>query len=512
MSKMLKTNEGFVILTVLIFMTISLIGGGAYLYLVTGETNLNKGQVNSAKAYYLAETGIERAIYEIKNGNTTDFAFTINPSGGTALNCLEDVNINVAINNTGSDLYEIISTCSVGSSQREIHAIVYKNPPSKVFDYSYFINNWGWFYGGGITSHGDVRSNGRFDFRSNPRVNGQIYAGQEIDDGGDGIQGDGGDAENQHPNSSVLPMPNLENLTYYENLAISEGGTLSHDGTTIISGVYGDDASEVDNIVLIGTPSKPIDISGPVVVRGDVIIKGTIRGQGTIYAGRNIYIAGDLKYKNAPSSPRPASGNAAVVDAWVAAHSDDDIVGLAAKETIVMGNYTNSTNYGYSGSDRWWADYWLFSMGSEDVGQDGIPDTNDTDEDNGTFQSEYEDLDGDGVFDDDYTWSDVETQAPVTDFANLPAGVVDFGDLATNDIKKIEGILYTNHAYTGRTGNNILFNGALVSKDEAIIYRNKITFNYDERVHSRYRTDPNWLINLNLPVAMTVELKRKWEE
>jgi len=38
-----------------------------------------------------------------------------------------------------------------------------KLEPSEVFNYSYFINNWGWFYGNSIITNGNVRSNGQFD-------------------------------------------------------------------------------------------------------------------------------------------------------------------------------------------------------------------------------------------------------------------------------------------------------------------------------------------------------------
>ena len=87
-------------------------------------------------------------------------------------------------------------------------------------------------------------------------------------------------------------------------------------------------------------------------------------------------------------------------------------------------------------------------------------------------------------------------------FDNLPGGVTSFGDIATNYVNFMEGIFYTNHAFSGRVGYNVEVNGAIVSKDEAIIYRNYITLNYDERVHSRYtKNDPNWLVSLGLPSA-----------
>lgn len=51
---------------------------------------------------------------------------------------------------------------------------------SKVFDYTYFVNNYGWMYGFGSTTlivNGDMRANGNFDFQGgNPTVNGSIFA------------------------------------------------------------------------------------------------------------------------------------------------------------------------------------------------------------------------------------------------------------------------------------------------------------------------------------------------
>jgi len=386
-------------------------------------------------------------------------------------------------------------------------------PPSYVFDYVYFLNNWGWFYGSGITANGDVRSNGDFDFKDNPTVFGDVYASGEIR----GIwKTPPGQPSNVYEGVKKLEMPNLQALDFYENLAHERNGYIKIGEELVIDRVFGDEQGESGNIILEGSPANPIEIKGPVVVSGDVIIKGTIEGTGTIYAGRNIYIAGDLDYKNAPSSPRPASQNPEVVDGWVEANKDKDIIGLAARENVIIGDYTKDAYFGYYGNDKWYSNYWLFEMGSEDVGADGIPDTNvwipdtehpqggywtDPTENDGIFQQNKEDLDGDGVFDDDYKWIDVQTQVPITDFNRLPPNTDEFGDLATNYINKIECVIYTNHACAGRLGNGVKFNGAIVSKDEALIYRNTITLNYDERIHSRYRKNPNWLIDLCLPVG-----------
>ena len=49
---------------------------------------------------------------------------------------------------------------------------------SKVFDYAYFVNNYGWFQGTGCTANGDVRANGDMYLDSGCKVNGEVYAAQ----------------------------------------------------------------------------------------------------------------------------------------------------------------------------------------------------------------------------------------------------------------------------------------------------------------------------------------------
>lgn len=504
-------KKGFALIMVMAFISLLFMGSSSYLYMTTSETKQAERQTDIQKAFFLANSGMEKAVWKVKNNTIVNYE-TFKLKGVSApLNYLEDKDIAVTVTDLGNNLYQIASTSVVGNSAKTLNAVIQKNPPSKVFDYGYFINNWGWFYGGGITSNGDVRSNGRFDFRDNPKVEGQIYAGFEIDDGGQGIRGSGGDTDedgnypNQHPYSDKLEMPNLNDLSYYENTAKAKGGTIVVDGTTLVNNVFGDDAGESGNIILIGTSSKPVEVAGTVVVRGDVIIKGVIKGQGTIYAGRNIYVANDITYKNAPGSPRPSLNNPDALDNWVNANKDKDLVGFAAKESIVLGDYTGNTG------GAWYANSYLFGMGNEDAGQDGIPDTNDGNEDDGVFQQQYEDLDGDGVKDNSYNWAGVQIQDSITDFANCPAGVSRFGDIATNRLNKIDGVFYTNHAFAGRVGGGAMINGAVISKDEAIIYTNTLTINYDERINSRYSTGQDRIIDIGLPFSRRITVIRWWE-
>ena len=506
-----KSEKGYALIIVLVFVSLFLIMTLTVISVVNTEIRMCKRYINSTKAFFLAESGIERAMASIRDNTLVPSTFTLAETGLADNAELDTISITITSDYNGArGVYEVTSGATVGSLTRRIRADVAHHPPSKVFDYAYFINNWGWFYGAGITANGDVRSNGRFDFRYGPTVEGEVYAGQGIG-GGETVNGKAGTLEDgeyiyQHPDSNILDMPNLQDLGYYETLARNSNSSVTVDGVALVNSVFGDDAGESGNMVLIGNPGHPIVIDGPVVVTGDLVIKGTVTGQGTIYAGRNIYLAGDITYQNPPDTPRPASDDPAVINQWVLSNEGRDIVGFAAAENVILGDYT-----GVNGG-AWYANLWLFGMGSEDVGEDGIPDTDDTGEGDSIFQEEYEDLDEDGVFDDFYGWADVQTSDAITNFSNVPHSVNEFKDIASNNINTLDGIFYTNHAFSGRTGTNVSINGAIISKDEAIIYRNTITMNYDERINSRYRSDPNWLIDLQLPFSDRVELRGWWEQ
>jgi len=451
---------------------------------------------------------------------------------------------------------------------------------SDVFDYAYFLNNWAWWgwEGGNVGDvprprewvKGDMRSNGRFDFwpvgnNSLPtRVAGNIWANFEIDEhferepyhshlrGAAGSCDDHAEGEIvypweehhnmnfQHPNAGRGNMPNLQNPQYYRNLAT---GTVEAflPGHIVINGVFGDDEPQTD-VVLIGSAEHPIRLNGPIYVERDVIIKGHVTGQGTIYAGRNVYIAGNITYTNPPVDeegrpsyyPQTTNPNGiptdAQIQAWYNRNVNADVLAIAAAESIIVGDYPD--NKWSDGDPYWWpAWYGLFDMGSEDVGADGIPDTNDIGENNGIFERETEDLDGDGIFDqvhqnrygENYNWRDVTTtglpyqQSDWIDgtghshnYANRGGArhyhdLVDFGG-----ISRLDGIFYTQHFLAGTfvdmpapwkfSGAPFICNGSLISKDECIVYYPMFNLNYDWRIHSRYRKDQkNWPINLHLP-------------
>lgn len=266
---------------------------------------------------------------------------------------------------------------------------------SKVFDYAYFVNNYGWFEGSTITANGAVRANGDMSLSQSPKVNGDVFAARndELNVPGDIKNGTGtmdnkstyrstqyGTSNRARPlqvtqddggyNAPVtvtsadltarlhgnlregLDMPWISGLNEYIEYGKELKSTLSQGGTYYINNAnsgdpnYGyyqgagpsGDPELPDNhaLVLEGTQINPIRINGPVVVSNDVVIKGYVTGQGTIYSSRNIHILGDIKYVNPPNwaNKEAASGTG---------NASKDLLCLSAKGNIVMGDCTSSS-------------------------------------------------------------------------------------------------------------------------------------------------------------------------
>ncbi len=352
--------------------------------------------------------------------------------------------------------------------RKTVQAVVrLEQRPAEVFDYSYFINNWGWFYGSTINGYGNVRSNGQFDAANyspgvfgapryeqmdltNPSLpdlvgyqddnhdgivdgtDGGIFAGWDIKDSTH-VRGLGGDTANQHDYVAQVPMPNLSDLAVYESMALSAGASLSISGgagfpaTPVTDAVLGDGVGEKQNLVLIGTVDKPILLNGPVVVRGDVILSGVVSGQGSIYAGGNVYVAKNITYLDPPTTSKPATNSEADTEAWIAANHSKDFLGLFAREHVVMGDYTNWIW-------RYYVNWWMndsMNASVEDAGLDQIPGTR-AGRDGIMNTADDDILEGDGVF-----TVDRYTQAHAN-LGQIPAGK-SVGDVIPGSGEDIDG-------------------------------------------------------------------------
>ena len=438
---------------------------------------------------------------------------------------------------------------------------------SRVFDNAYFVNNYGWFQGSSITANGDVRANGNLYLDSGCTVNGHAYAAKNTElnvigtiqntgkmqslsaywsncgtsarpssptyTGGD-YYGGGYDAslsvtERLHPYQDELTMPYISDLSEYVKYAQDAGGKLSggvsykldangnvtqtslgtinahYDG----AGPSGDTTrSDKGALVLEGTQSNPIVIDGPVVVDSDVVLRGYIKGQGTIYSGRNIHIVGTLQYVNPPTWNHPDKNP----DATAAANASKDLVGLAAKGNIVMGDYTLSSWLGSSSSGL------QYYLKSGPYVQQYVCDASDK---NIGYPrtTEYGWTSNESKFCGDYTQKDGGSKVTVsTKTQNVYEGgrwvqkqVTTIADSATRKyyesvcaekliqhlcadsqssrgayqptITRIDAVMYNNHGIIGHIGNCTI-NGSLVCRNEAMIYEGALKINWDHRLYS----------------------------
>ncbi|MFH1860237.1 MAG: hypothetical protein ABH870_04390 [bacterium] len=622
----LSGQKGIALALTLFFLLILIMGGS--IFFITSQTEIkhNSSYERRLEALSLAESAAERAIWRLRSSDWSCQSEWDRNFGGDA----KMAPIKIALGQymrvsypktifRGKDKegnayanLKVIASGIIGQEQdgkvipvctKQIEIIVkvgrtVEDKMSKVFDYAYFIDNWGWwYYAGGEQCQGSLRSNGRFDTKKvsgsltpwRPsgaiKIDGYIESHLEIDshnyspDGLAGLKKTPPNYENSPYNKSNLEkeaIPNLQEMDYYKKIAEGynpDTKTYDHpkgkinigDRVFTDDGIFGDDESH-ENLILIGTQDAPVEIHDAVVVKGNLVIKGYVKTYGadeagnqfaSVYVGRNMYVAGDIQYANGPDwsaypqwqksggsdykdpanntfniagnddglPPDPDNPmNNAMMNNWVGSNSTKNFLSVAAGGGLVYGNYSSS---------NWYSEQYLFGMGNEDVGADGIPDTNvwvdghwtDPTEGDGIFQKSTEDLDGDGDFRNyDYNWKDVTTtggnsksSAPLQNFDGLRKDGGDSGPLwdpmnkitinhysetATNMISTIDGVYYTQHFLAGRVANSPKFRGSLISKDEAIVYSGTLKLMQDTRCHSSYSTNENFPVYLFPPGSL----------
>jgi len=214
--------------------------------------------------------------------------------------------------------------------------------------------------------------------------------------------------------------------------------------------------------VLIGTSDRPIRIHGPVTFTGDVVIKGFVEGQGTLYAGRNVHIVGSVRYKNPPDFR--GTDPAAIEQR----NEKRDILGLAARGSVIMGNVKNFGYYPLNYMKP------PFTKPRYDEYGNLIPafDATQVDE---YGRKRYQSL-----YSDDYIASIAE------------------------NINQIDAIMFTNFVGGGNIatgGGGCTINGSIICKDEAmVLYSLPLRLNYDNRIRDKGPgTRP--LIDIDLPRA-----------
>lgn len=533
-------ESGNALFHAVVFAVVLGIGCFSLLTVSSGRVRASHNRWDYNESYYHAENALSWGAQMIADATNSPVG-TFSKSGGTvALPYMNNLSAGkntafqnawvtvIAHTNGLADEFIVTASAKVGNRVRTVQASVQKNPASQVFDYEYFLNNWGWWWGSTITGQGGNRANWDFDFRGNPTVNGSVIASGAIESAGTKIDPLSGTAPINglagsnpvaylHDGAPRLDMPNLKNMTYYQEKAIASAGKLYTGATVVVNAVHTNTLKP--GLYLKGTAADPIKVVGPVVIPGDVVISGPITGTGTLYVGGNLYIAGDMTYVNGPDfSANPEIQSASTRDAWVqnSLTAGKDLVSFAVRENIFAGQ-VNSSAWKSACFDP--SGYGLKNLGAEaNLGADGIPGTPDDgvsywNPDGGsTPTSAWFDADADGVIDVAYNYSsDVsmvsDRAAKIDGYPTSEGNPVDFNSLSSNDFNTLNGIFYSNHAVAMRPAkSNFLLNGSIICRDEAIIFSSTCKIVYDSRIHSRYSNDPNRYIDLGLPVAQKIRI------
>jgi hypothetical protein len=511
------------------------------LYLSSASLRSAYGRADWNAAFFHAENALQwiaQSIADSRSAGGTNFYSTadgtlnlpyMTAARGNANSGFKNAWVRTACTNANlPNVYLVKASARVADKVRTIQALVTKNPASGIFDYEYFLNNWGWWWGNSITGNGGNRSNWDFDFRGNPSVNGLILANGNITANGVPVDQLAGNApfsgqagsnpvEMAHMGVPRLTMPNLKDLSYYETKAMADVTTngLWVGSTQVVAGAHTNAAQP--GLYLVGTDSQPIVISNTVVVAGDVVIQGKMTGHGTLYVGGNLYISGNLTYKNGPDwSTPPETMTPAQRDQWVINNQNKDLIGLAVRGSILGGDVTSSDWKTWCFDSAAWG---LSTVGDEThLGADGIAHTGDDLipflHADGTYSTGY-DADGDGVIQGNFNYHTQlnMTSARAAKIAGYPAASdgspVLYNTVASNNMNLLDAIFYTNHAAAMRlAAANAVFHGVLVSRNEAVVFNSSCTFNYDSRVHSRCNNDPNRFVDLGLPTAGALRLDR----
>jgi hypothetical protein len=543
-------EQGSTLLTVVVIGAIICISVGSTLIMSSNSINNAYGRVDWNKAFFSAESAMVWAAQSAFDtsplpGSSNYYSTAL---GTLPIGCiLSPTNADVTFkgawvqivqpSNSANNVVIITASARVNDKVRTLQSQVTIRPVSQVFDYEYFLNNWGWWWGNTITGNGAQRANWDFDFRDGPTVNGFIYAADQVDENEVPIQNyptapfgglAGADETNLvHQGAPRVPMPNLLNFSNYIAAAMTNtsnnglwigtnqivAGALTNYSTPNPGGNDGNLTPQT-GLYVAGTSNSPIIIKGTVVIPGDLVIQGTVTGQGTLYVGGNLYIANNITYANGPDfSTLPETQAPSARDTWVAQNMTNDLIAYAVRGSILAGDVTNpdwiNYCYYYPGSG-------LVYVGDEShLGADGIANTPDDNipflHADGTMSTWY-DADGDGIMEANYNYNtDINmTAARASYILGYPtvAGIpVAYNQVASDNMGTLEGIFYTDHAAAMRLAqSSSVFHGVIVSRNEQIVFQNYLTLIYDSRINSRYNNNPNQFINLGLPWGKPVQV------
>lgn len=449
--------------------------------------------------------------------------------------------------------------------RRAIRSVVrYSLSRAGVFDYCYFVNNYGWMNGfgsGDLIVNGDMRANGNFDFSGGtPTINGSVYAApnDRLIPPADGVVNI---TPTQWTNSSYNAQNDPRARQAYDPTRHGAKGSTTYDRWKDI--IYDNSASVVNGDV---TGAVVADKSGTKTYNGTVLDPEPMTtlpmpdlSDITYYQSISTNYA-DPKQTYADGTANPDYGQPAYIDVWDSTKNayqrittnglvtgNAKLVGDSTHPIRVHGPVTISQDCVITGYVQGQATLYtgrnIHIVGS--VIYKDPPNFTGTDPqaiDNANEKKSLlglaarasiicGDTSGFGGYPLNYMTPPF-TRARYDENGNIipayDANAVDsygvkkyqsvLGDnyihSVSSTISQIDAVLYTNFLGGGNLGGGsggVVFNGSIISKDEAmVLWSLPFRMNYDNRIRER-GLDSKPLIDINLPRTPCI-IQVSWQE
>ncbi len=203
----LRSKRGYALISVFGVMMLLSVGAATYISRSTQTIRLSNNQKTDIQSTHLCESGVQTVLrsfwrpFKVSQNFASMDAAIGTPSPGNPAGSLSgsipDVGRFAAgiIGYSQPDTYtRLVTVRAVGWVDRDNDAVMDDDEPrktvdvtgqfqltrSQVFDYTYFVNNYGWMDGFSETQlivNGDMRANGNFAFlNGSPTVNGSVIA------------------------------------------------------------------------------------------------------------------------------------------------------------------------------------------------------------------------------------------------------------------------------------------------------------------------------------------------
>lgn len=332
-----RKSEGMALLMVLILIAVSTVVGLSYLYSATVRTAGAQNMVSAERAEYLAQSGLEHALYVVQTSNDAE---DLSPWGPYTLDGGEDAySFSVWVDDQTPGLYHISSTGTVGEISRTRNISVLLRSCGYIdLDQALLVGSGDSVLPSSANLTGNVHGNGSVYILGT--VNGNVSACGSAEDWGGGVNG------SVLSGAPYIPVPkiNYEDYIHYVWYGDDNRGDpdLSGDAIQKETGLLtsGDPLCEGGSITsnnpggvvhLIPSSGQQVVISDNVYFQGTLVIDGDI-----VLDGTNILLKAQSSFPAIVASGRVIINNDATAEIEGMIVADGGIAGSSNNSDVAI--------------------------------------------------------------------------------------------------------------------------------------------------------------------------------